>query len=133
MKNEFSLDHAKHNEEVCNYLSKNPDYADWVITTAFYAALHYVSYKIFPLTEKRGNGNITYQTFDSYANQSHYASKKHKALTDLVQNHCPSVLDRYNQLKDLSWTARYKKYKQTEPLAKLSQKRMEEIRDYCLK
>lgn len=44
-----SLDHAKHNERVCNYLGKNADFGDWVITTSFYAAMHYVRHLIVPI------------------------------------------------------------------------------------
>ena len=47
-----SLNHAIHNKEACEYLSKEPKFSDWVITTAFYSALHFIDYKIFPLDLK---------------------------------------------------------------------------------
>ncbi|MEJ7683795.1 MAG: hypothetical protein WKG06_39235 [Segetibacter sp.] len=51
-KNKERLDHAIHNENVCSYLELKKEYADWIITTAFYSALQFVSYKIFPLKFK---------------------------------------------------------------------------------
>ena len=48
MKKRSSLDQAKHNEKVCDYLGKKDSYSDWVITTAFYSARNYLEHKIFP-------------------------------------------------------------------------------------
>ena len=44
-----SLAHAKHNERVCNYLGRSADFGDWVITTAFYSAMHYVRHLMVPI------------------------------------------------------------------------------------
>ncbi len=49
MINEDNLEYAQHNEKACKYLDKKPEFTDWVITTAFYSALHFVRYKIFPI------------------------------------------------------------------------------------
>ena len=45
-----SIDHAKHNESVCNYLGRNSAFGDWVITSAFYSAMHYVRHLMIPAT-----------------------------------------------------------------------------------
>lgn len=131
MKNSYSLEHAQHNEAVCNHLHLDPAYADWVITTAFYASLHYVQYKMFPLNEVVNGVPITYPTFQSYNMTSVNNAKKHKDLSLLIKKHCSPIRSRYDMLKDLSWTARYKNYKQSYKLAQLSKTRMEDIRDYC--
>jgi hypothetical protein len=36
------LQEARHNESLARHLAEDMTYRDWVITTAFYAALHYV-------------------------------------------------------------------------------------------
>jgi hypothetical protein len=36
------LDQARHNTELAQYLAQDMVYKDWVITAAFYAAVHYV-------------------------------------------------------------------------------------------
>lgn len=51
-KTDYKFLHGQHNEEVCDLLLLQKKYPDWVITTAFYAALHFVSYKIFPFNHK---------------------------------------------------------------------------------
>lgn len=42
------LNHAKHNYEVCFFLYEKTKYNDWIITTAYYSAIHFVYYKLFP-------------------------------------------------------------------------------------
>ena len=42
-------EHAKHNEDACHYLNQSGKYNDWVITTAFYSAMHYVQYELFSM------------------------------------------------------------------------------------
>ena len=105
---DFSLDHARHNEKVLKYLDKEPTNSDWVITVAFYSALHYVRYKIFPLTVKKANGdNHIHITFDNYCSYHRYDNLgKHEMLLGLVAEHCPEIAYEYNQLKDMCWTAR---------------------------
>ncbi len=58
-KNNERLNHALHNEAVCNYLELKADFSDWTITTAFYAALQFVSYKIFPFEVAAIGGSKT--------------------------------------------------------------------------
>lgn len=43
------LAHAGHNEQVCKHLCSKPSYSDWVITTAFYSAIHYVRHLMLPV------------------------------------------------------------------------------------
>ena len=90
MKNENSLKHAEHNEKTCKYLSKKPDFADWVITTAFYSALHYTQYSIFPFSmEIRGN-TINYQDFEAYYRNNNPAQiNKHSSMSNLVEDKLP--------------------------------------------
>jgi len=54
--------HAIHNEQVCDYLLASNEFHDWVVTTAFYAALHFVQSDIFPLTYKK-NKYLSLNTF----------------------------------------------------------------------
>lgn len=43
---------AKHNEELWELLLKNGKFSDWVITAAFYSALHYVEHEVFLLIDR---------------------------------------------------------------------------------
>lgn len=59
-KSKERFQHGEHNEEVCDLLALNQKFSDWTITTAFYAALHFVSYKIFPFSYKADKNIILY-------------------------------------------------------------------------
>ncbi|MBK9533864.1 MAG: hypothetical protein IPO10_01555 [Flavobacteriales bacterium] len=104
--------HAAHNEAACDLLNTSGTFPDWVITTAFYSALHLVYEKLFPLTEK----GETLNSFDQYFG-SRYARKgpgdkpsKHEATVDLVKSHLPGVASYYRLLKDSCHNARYRSY-----------------------
>ena len=128
-----SLNHARHNEKVFKTLDRDPDYLDWVITIAFYSALHYVRYKIFPLTVTKENGEShTHNSFDDYSRYHKYDSiGKHEMLLELVSTHCPAVSYEYNQLKDICWTARYVDYKFDREVSNLAKQHQKTIKEFC--
>ena len=128
-----SLDHAQHNERVCNYLDKKAEYGDWVITTAFYSALHYLRHKIFPLRFKKEEKQITVKEFESFCTIKAITHGKHAAFSRLVEEKARNVADDYNQLKDISWTARYHDYNYDRAISKLAKKRLNNIKTFCLR
>ncbi len=105
-------DHAAHNEAACDLLHKADDFPDWVITTAFYAAMHGVYEQLFPLKE----ADITYPTFEAYYSRKFARMpagdkpNKHDATVDLVRVHLPAVASNYRLLKDSCFNARYRNY-----------------------
>ena len=110
----YSIDHAKHNESVCEYLDTPKDKHDWVITTAFYSALHYARHKIFPYNmEIRPNKRELFQTFDDYFSYYHslYPNvNKHEAMKKLIRREIQSIADDYDHLFSMCHTARYVDY-----------------------
>ncbi len=130
-----SLNHAIHNKEVCEYLSEKPEYGDWVITTAFYSAIHFVDYKIFPITlELKG---ITYDFinfngyYDFYSNNKEGKINQHKARTDLVEAYLPNIAPQFGKLKDLCHSARYVDYNFDDDVATNAKQCLEEINEHC--
>jgi hypothetical protein len=106
----MSKSHAVHNQQVCDYLFESQLFNDWVITTAFYSALHHVQSKIFPLTEN----NITFENMDYYFSYSKKTNKqisKHQLTLKLVRAKLPESYSYYNWLFDACMNARYKNYK----------------------
>lgn len=104
--------HAQHNKAVSDHLLAQTSFNDWVVTTAFYAALHYVQGKIFPYTE----GSQTFQDIDSYVSHLNRASSgrthtKHSAVKALVGKQLPHIRNEYRKLFDTCMTARYFMYK----------------------
>ncbi len=103
-----------HNYNACKQLSKVKDFPDWIITTAFYSAIHFVDGKIFPI-EIEAKTNITYTTFDSYYIQNKQFDKttpiKHDFRLQLVKNHLPdNIASHFERLYNASDTARYRDY-----------------------
>lgn len=109
----MKLEHAKHNEEVCDllYSEHHDTYSDWVTTTAFYSALQYVNHAMFPLTIGGGT-HPNFATFYRirYPNPNKRPNK-HNCTRDLVANQLPQIRGKYRRLFDLCHTARYSDYK----------------------
>lgn len=104
----MSLDHAKHNQELCVHLNTDKKFTDWIVTTAFYSALHYVEYQLFPFKI----GPTEYINFDVYYDAfKKDKDNKHDARKRLVYSNVHSKAgSAYSFLKDLCWTARYYDY-----------------------
>ncbi len=129
-----TLDHAKHNEDVCTHLAENTKYSDWIITTAFYSAMHYMRYNLFPLTTKKNGVDVKANDFDHYCLVMDQVGRKHNVLRKLVEEKAPSdIAAAYNQMLDSSWTARYSRYKFSEKVAKLAKKRLTAIKNHALR
>ncbi len=94
---------AYHNEESCLFLETSHKFHDWVITTAFYSALHFCKYYIFPYSGDV-NGNIrNINNFDQFCSFKNIRSeRKHHALIQLIEDRMPEVSANYMQLMDAS-------------------------------
>lgn len=104
----MSKAHAEHNEEVCDYLLDSGNFHDWVVTTAFYSALHFAQDRIFPYYHSDGNA---YDSFTEYFLNCCNGISKHKATIDLVNKFDVQAGSQYKRLHDLCRTARYSSFK----------------------
>ncbi len=103
----MSKPHAIHNEAVCDFLRADGNYNDWVITTAFYSAIHYVEHQIFPLVI----GTTTHNSFNSYYDailKSRRVSK-HNGKLSLVKSTLTCGAQ-YRWLMDACMNSRYTNY-----------------------
>lgn len=92
--------HGEHNEQACDLIAANNNFPDWVITTAFHTALHFVTYKIFPFTYKVGGNSLNFDTIEQWQSFKNYSSnKRHELLKDLVAVHCQAIHSEYDWLK----------------------------------
>jgi len=130
----MSRNHAKHNKNACEFIKDSGQFNDWVITTAFYSALHFMQSYLFPgAFENPINGNIKkYQTFDQYYRDTD-GSTKHGILLQLVEEHVDDndVIDAFTSLKELCWTARYTNYCHSNDIAQECYDGLELIAEYC--
>ena len=124
-KNLIHLNHARHNEEACACL-KECGHWDWVVTTAFYASLHYVHYEIFPLD--------SHDTLNGYYGAKYPRGRgpsKHAVISRLVKKHLSGATAAYNALKDAAFTSRYDNYQTTEAEAKAAISRLDLVKMCC--
>ncbi|SES00293.1 hypothetical protein [Pedobacter rhizosphaerae] len=129
----MALDHGLHNEELCDHLQTlDGKYNDWVVTTAFYACIHFVEHKLFPLKQKEKE----FQTFDSYCDFQHNENdsnlSKHSLKSELVGKYIPAIKYQYRQLKDACMNSRYTEYKVTGNKAQSCSGIMKVIKRHCV-
>jgi len=137
LKMSIRLRHAKHNEEICNNLCSDHNNADWVVTIAFYSALHFVEYKIFPLQVTVGTHKVKIKNFSNYYSTYHTDRKlnKHSVRSNLVSSRLASISADYSWLKSTCWNARYVDYNfpNAQSVILETQKRLNSIKSLCEK
>jgi len=129
-----NINHAKHNEQVCNYLNKKPEFSDWIITTAFYAALHYVRHKIIPYVHTDLSGNQKkYDDFETlFDNFKKEQEGRHGFQKRFVEEHLPKIRYQYQRLHELCQNARYYNYQYTRHDSEKAREYLKIIKDFCL-
>lgn len=133
--NRERLDHALHNENVCDYLDLKGNAYDWVITTAFYTSLHFVTYKIFPFEVTAIQGKkVKIENIDDYYRYTGNWKKitKHELMADLVSTHCLDISPDYDWLLSMSMNARYVNYQHDKLIANRARSLMKKIKKFCM-
>jgi hypothetical protein len=134
MSNILELIHAKHDEEIALFIHQSKKSDHWTIIVSFYAALHFVRAKLFPLTETSGGVTTIYKSADDY--YSRLGPNKpslHRVLVDLVWKNLNNVGAKYQMLYDTSITARYDDYKHDYRASAQAIKNLSEIKKECTK
>lgn len=126
----MSKEHAEHNEAACDFLAADGQWDDWVVTTAFYAAVHFVEFKMFPMKD----GEKEFKTFELYYEDTKSSSSAgfHKRRKRLVQTKIPEAYPGYKYLMDQARIARYKNYQVGERIADLAREHLKTIKAHCL-
>lgn len=120
--------HALHNEEVCNLLLDNGQYSDWVVTTAYYSAIYYIDYEIFPV---RIGQEPEFATFNQYVHRK--SGKPHVLRLELVKDKLPKCHGCLKWLYETCDGARYNNYKVDPDVAKEAKRRLDHIKSECKK
>jgi hypothetical protein len=124
------LQQAEHNERLSDHLLGLGDFHDWVVTTAFYSAIHFVEHKIFPATI---NGQ-KFQTFEEYYDEESKRKNlsKHAIKANLVGQRLPGIKRQYGWLKDACHSARYIDYKVSAAKAKSANATLKVLKSCCV-
>ncbi|OAV72968.1 hypothetical protein Barb6_00657 [Bacteroidales bacterium Barb6] len=120
--------HAAHNESVCNYLGKHEKYSDWVITAAFYSALHFVRHLMLP---QNVNG-VLVDDFETLYGKLKLSNGRHTFQLYYVQREHPSITKAYTRLYEMSVNTRYNKYEYKRDDARAAKLYMEHIKSYVV-
>lgn len=128
-----TLSHAIHNFELCKHLHSNQKgkFNDWVITTAFYSALHYLHYKAFPLTKKDGKNCKDIFSYRNSLKENGIFLSKHETNIELVRSYLPEIFPEYKRLYDSCNIVRYTNYNASYQLADLAYKSLLKIKKIC--
>ncbi len=128
-------EHAQHNLDLCERLIEiDEGYNDWIVTTSFYSAIHFIEYALFPLEEFKSNYdnfNIYYQS-NKYKNKNNIHYSKHECKLDLVRKYLPGVATAYRELLEDCMNARYKNYQVSTKTAKAAYEHAKKIKIHCL-
>ncbi len=135
IKTDDRLKHGLHNEAACNYLELKKEFTDWIVTTAFYASLQFVSHRIFPFEMPSIEGKKTkIESLDDFARyQNNRRQTKHELLADLVGKQCSEISGDYDWLLSMSMNARYLAYQQDKQIADKARTLMKRIKQFCTK
>ena len=125
------LEHARHNKAASELLAAH-GYDDWVVTTCFYSAVHFVRYALFPRVERLSDGTVAeFETFDAY--RAHFKSgQPHDVLVTLVFKNLHDIYKDYLWLKQACWNSRYKAYGVKRQTANEAIRRLGKIEESCL-
>jgi hypothetical protein len=123
--------HALHNEMACNMIFdiSGGEFNDWIITTAFYSALHFVIYDIFPAMH---NGELCKNLSEYHIRLPHRISK-HAAIIQLVKARHRNYSKEYCWLFDVCMYARYINYKIPDAKAILARTHLASIKSQLSK
>ncbi|WP_256004901.1 hypothetical protein [Pedobacter deserti] len=128
------LEHGEHNESLSDFLlsHENGRYNDWVVTTAFYACIHFVEHKIFPCKVD----GIDHGTFEEYCDYEHNEqnnhNSKHGLKANLVKSRIPGINRQYRFLMDACMNSRYNDYHVSNAKAKTCNDTMKVIKKSCI-
>ncbi|MEZ5001864.1 MAG: hypothetical protein R2730_02405 [Chitinophagales bacterium] len=121
------LKHGERNKKLSEDLLSGKVYLDWVVTTAFYAAIHFVEDKILPCTINSKKCNNIAEVRSAYKSKG-----KHAAREKLVIENLPNIAVQYKWLDDKSRYARYTTFKVTSSEAAKANQYLNEICKCCI-
>jgi hypothetical protein len=121
------LKHALHNEAACDYLFADARFSDWVITAAFYSALHFVHHELFPGTYD-GAHHAGFDAYCFYLSRKKKVKRskiisKHAVTLQLVRQHS-GFYPQYHWLYSHCMTVRYTNYNVPRNQAVYAQKQL---------
>jgi hypothetical protein len=125
-------EHAERNEALNDELIASGKYNDWVVTTAFYSAIHYVEYKLFKtpftfLSVSVKSLDMAHSVIESKDRRS-----RHETRGKLVNLKLLSISVQYDFLRKNSQNARYIDYNVPQEQAVQAKRCLNKIKEVCI-
>jgi len=121
-------EHGERNQKLSNKLLDQNVYYDWVVTTAFYSAIHFVEDKILPVNILGQNCKNIFDVRKVYKMNGRHEARERLVCTFLTQ-----IAAQYKWLDDNSRNSRYTTYKITKTQAEKAKQYLNEIYKACYK
>jgi len=96
--------HGEHNKRLCDELYASNKYPDWVVTTAFYSAIHFVDAIIFPFSH---NGKEI-KSLEGALQTDLSKRGRHETRANLVKRQLPQLDTSFRYLKENCQCSIYK-------------------------
>jgi len=123
-------DHGEHNRKLCDKIIDIPEnYNDWIVTTAFYSAIHYVDHKLFQI-QPLEHGDKTLSNIDHAKRVLGYQSR-HELREMLVTLHLKPISIGFSYLYKNCRTARYINYTVDDITARNARNYLSAIEKVC--
>lgn len=130
MPNQHSKNQAEHNRDICYLLNNSEEYAnDWIITTAFYSALHFLDYYLYPYE----NFNSFQENYRFLKNQPNNNISQHQCRLNIISVRAKNLSSFFKLLYDASRNARYYDYKIDDKSTKNALNALKQIESLCNK
>lgn len=126
-------EHAERNEQLNDKLIAENIYKDWIVTTAFYSAIHFVEHKIFSTSKIWHGQNVKNLEEAHSAIPSIHRRSRHETRGALVKTYLSQVSVQYDFLRKQSQIARYIDYKVSNSLAIQAKGCLNKIKEESLK
>ncbi len=118
--------HGERNQKLSEELHNGKIYFDWVITTAFYSAIHYVEDVLLPCELNGITCTNIYEVKSAYK-----MAGRHAARERLVWAKLSKIAPQYKWLDDQSRYSRYTTYKVTPAQGDKAKQFLKEIKQAC--
>lgn len=124
--------HAERNEKLNDQLIAENIYKDWIVTTAFYTAIHYVEHKLFQTPFHFLGTEV--KNLDEAHRAIPYQSRRsrHETRGNLVKLRLAKVQVQYDFLRKQSQNARYVDYNVKPALATEAKNCLNAIKSACI-
>ncbi|WP_340064805.1 hypothetical protein [Ascidiimonas aurantiaca] len=120
-------EHALRNQKLSGELYTTQIYFDWVITTAFYAAIHFVEHKLLPCEINSIQCKNINEVKSAYGIPGRHSSRERLVFDKLPLD----VAVKYKWLDDKSRYSRYVTYKVTKTEADKALSYLQYIQNSC--